>query len=166
MHGWSCDARYWRSQVPAFSRNHRVIVPDLAGHGHSGTSRTKYTMNAFGEDVQAVIQAAGSRRVILIGHSMGGSVIAEDERLGRKSYRLRDDDNIHLGRIETRLFEAVQEGQRRLGDPATEEKDREKLARFPALSPAKFRSWILPQIRRTAAAYLSRFSKRNKKTAP
>jgi pimeloyl-ACP methyl ester carboxylesterase len=76
VHGWSCDARYWRSQVPVFSRKHRVMVLDLAGHGHSGTSRTRYTMKAFGEDVQAVIQAAGSRRVILIGHSMGGSVIA------------------------------------------------------------------------------------------
>lgn len=77
VHGWSCDARYWRSQVPVFSRKHRVMVLDLAGHGHSGTSRTRYTMKAFGEDVQAVIQAAGSSRVILIGHSMGGSVIAE-----------------------------------------------------------------------------------------
>lgn len=56
--------------------------------------------------------------------------------LGRESYRLRDDDNIHLGRIEARLFEAVQEGQRRLGDPATAKKDRDMLARFPALSAA------------------------------
>ena len=77
VHGWSCDARYWRCQVPVFSRKHRVIVLDLAGHGHSGTSRTRYTMNAFGEDVQAVTEAAGTPRVILIGHSMGGSVIAE-----------------------------------------------------------------------------------------
>ena len=77
VHGWSCDARYWRAQIPVFSRKHRVMVLDLAGHGHSGTSRNRYTMKAFGEDVQAVTQAAGSRRVILIGHSMGGSVIAE-----------------------------------------------------------------------------------------
>ncbi len=77
VHGWSCDARYWRCQVPVFSRKHRVIVLDLAGHGHSGTSRTRYTMKAFGEDVQAVTEAAGTSRVILIGHSMGGSVIAE-----------------------------------------------------------------------------------------
>lgn len=77
IHGWSCDARYWRCQVPVFSRKHRVIVLDLAGHGHSGTSRTRYTMKKFGEDVQAVTEAAGTARVILIGHSMGGSVIAE-----------------------------------------------------------------------------------------
>ena len=81
VHGWSCDARYWRAQLPHFAENHRVVVLDLAGHGHSGTTRSQYTMRAFGEDVKAVIEAIGSRRVILIGHSMGGSVIAEVARL-------------------------------------------------------------------------------------
>jgi pimeloyl-ACP methyl ester carboxylesterase len=77
VHGWSCDARYWRGQVPVFSKKHRVVVLDLAGHGHSGMSRTDYTMASFGEDVRAVTESTGSRNVILIGHSMGGSVIAE-----------------------------------------------------------------------------------------
>jgi len=81
VHGWSCDARYWRAQLPHFAENHRVVMLDLAGHGHSGTTRSQYTMRAFGEDVKAVIEATGSRKVILIGHSMGGSVIAEAARL-------------------------------------------------------------------------------------
>jgi pimeloyl-ACP methyl ester carboxylesterase len=81
VHGWSCDARYWRVQIPHFSEGHRVVVLDLAGHGHSGMTRIKYTMGAFGEDVRAVTEAVGSNRVILIGHSMGGSVIAEAARL-------------------------------------------------------------------------------------
>jgi pimeloyl-ACP methyl ester carboxylesterase len=81
VHGWSCDARYWRAQVSHFSKKHRVIILDLAGHGHSGMSRAKYTMGAFGEDVQTVTEAVGIPRVILIGHSMGGSVIAEAARL-------------------------------------------------------------------------------------
>jgi len=38
-------------------------------------------MKAFGEDVQAVTEATNSQSVILIGHSMGGSVIAEAARL-------------------------------------------------------------------------------------
>ncbi len=38
-------------------------------------------MLAFGEDVRVVTESTGSRRVILIGHSMGGSVIAEAARL-------------------------------------------------------------------------------------
>ena len=77
VHGWSCDSRYWRAQVPVFSKKHRVVVLDLAGHGHSGMTREKYTMTAFGEDVRAVVNAVGSPKVILIGHSMGGAVIAE-----------------------------------------------------------------------------------------
>jgi len=81
VHGWSCDARYWREQVPYFSKNHRVVTLDLAGHGHSGTARIHYTMKAFGEDVRAVTEATGGIKVILVGHSMGGSVIAEAARL-------------------------------------------------------------------------------------
>ena len=81
VHGWSCDARYWRAQLSYFSKNHRVVVLDLAGHGHSGTTRSQYTMRLFGADVRAVTAATGSRSVILIGHSMGGTVIAEAARL-------------------------------------------------------------------------------------
>jgi pimeloyl-ACP methyl ester carboxylesterase len=80
VHGWSCDARYWRFQVPHFSKKHRVAVLDLAGHGHSGMGRAKYTMAAFGEDVAAVAEATGGQQLLLIGHSMGGSVIAEAAR--------------------------------------------------------------------------------------
>ena len=80
VHGWSCDARYWRAQVPVFSKKYRVVVLDLAGHGHSGMSRKKYSMGSFGEDVRAVTESTGSHSVILIGHSMGGSVIAEASR--------------------------------------------------------------------------------------
>lgn len=81
VHGWSCDARYWRNQVSHFSGNHCVVTLDLAGHGHSGMTRSTYTMSAFGEDVRAVAKAQGSRSIILIGHSMGGPVIAEAARL-------------------------------------------------------------------------------------
>jgi pimeloyl-ACP methyl ester carboxylesterase len=80
VHGWSCDARYWRAQVPYFAAKHQVVALDLAGHGHSGTARTRYTMKAFGEDVQAVTEAVEARKVILIGHSMGGSVVIEAAR--------------------------------------------------------------------------------------
>ena len=81
VHGWCCDARYWRAQVPVFSKKYRVVVLDLAGHGNSGMSRAKYTMGSFGEDVRAVTESSDSHSVILIGHSMGGSVIAEAARL-------------------------------------------------------------------------------------
>ncbi len=41
--------------------------------------------------------------------------------LARASYRMRDDDNIYLGRIEAQLFAAVNEGSRRLADAACQD---------------------------------------------
>ncbi|MDD2236687.1 MAG: alpha/beta hydrolase [Kiritimatiellae bacterium] len=80
VHGWSCDGRYWRNQIPYFAKDYRVLVLDLAGHGHSGQTRQKYSMEAFGEDVRAVMKDAGIQHAILIGHSMGGVVVAEAAR--------------------------------------------------------------------------------------
>lgn len=101
VHGWSCDARYWGAQVPYFSMRHRVIILDLAGHGHSGLGRSRYTMESFGEDVAAVIKAAGAERAILIGHSMGGQVIACAARIlpGRVSGLIGVDTLENVGYV-------------------------------------------------------------------
>ncbi len=81
VHGWSCDSRYWRMQVEQFAKKYRVVVMDLAGHGHSGMNRACYSMQGFAEDVQAVAEAVGSKSLILIGHSMSGEVVAHAARL-------------------------------------------------------------------------------------
>ena len=60
VHGWCCDSRYWRNQVAYFSQKYRVVMLDLAGHGHSGMTRKTYSMASFGEDVRAVTEAAGN----------------------------------------------------------------------------------------------------------
>lgn len=81
IHGWSCDSRYFREQIEPFSRRYRVVTVDLAGHGHSGAGREDFTLASFGQDVRAVADAVGGDRLILVGHSMGGLVIAEAARL-------------------------------------------------------------------------------------
>ncbi len=81
IHGWSCDARYWQKQVPAFAKEYQVITVDLAGHGHSSSNRSDFTMLSFANDVKAIIEKENIDRAILIGHSMGGGVIAEAARL-------------------------------------------------------------------------------------
>lgn len=80
VHGWSCDRSFWKGQSEQFSRQFRVVCIDLAGHGKSGQGRKDWTMNAFGSDVATVVNKLGLQRVILIGHSMGGDVIAEAAR--------------------------------------------------------------------------------------
>lgn len=54
---------------------------DLAGHGQSGSTRENYTMEAFGEDVAAVVRKVGGDRVVLVGHSMGGPVSMEAAKI-------------------------------------------------------------------------------------
>lgn len=77
IHGGSCDKSYWDSQVPYFSQKYTIVTIDLAGHGESGINRERWTMEAFGEDVTAVVNHLALKQVILIGHSMGVAVILE-----------------------------------------------------------------------------------------
>lgn len=81
VHGWSCDASYWREQVEYFKGKYHMVLIDLAGHGRSGSMRENYTMEAFGQDVLAVVKSIGAEKVVLIGHSMGALVIAHAARL-------------------------------------------------------------------------------------
>jgi pimeloyl-ACP methyl ester carboxylesterase len=81
IHGWSCDGRYWQKQIPVFAKDYQVITVDLAGHGHSSLDRSEFSMLSFAKDVKAIIDKENIDRAILIGHSMGGGVIAEAARL-------------------------------------------------------------------------------------
>ncbi|SNC75266.1 Pimeloyl-ACP methyl ester carboxylesterase [Marinobacter sp. es.048] len=81
VHGWSCDGRYWQKQIPVFANGFQVITVDLAGHGHSSLDRSNFTMLSFAKDVKAIIDKEEIDRAILVGHSMGGGVIAEAARL-------------------------------------------------------------------------------------
>lgn len=81
VHCWSCDRHLWDGVVPSLAKRWRVVTLDLAGHGESGRDRKEWTIPAFGQDVRAVVEALDLKRVILVGHSMGGPVILEAARL-------------------------------------------------------------------------------------
>jgi pimeloyl-ACP methyl ester carboxylesterase len=83
IHGWSCDSGYWDAQLQPLSRKFQIITLDLGGHGNSGIGRHGWTIESFGEDVSAVVEAINPEHVVLIGHSMGGNVaISAARRLG------------------------------------------------------------------------------------
>jgi pimeloyl-ACP methyl ester carboxylesterase len=84
VHGWSCDSRYWREQVPIFAREYRVVTMDLAGHGNSSMGRKIYSVESFGQDVKAVIEAVNAKKVIVIGHSFGGEIVATAASMEQK----------------------------------------------------------------------------------
>jgi len=82
LHGWSCDGGDWNWLAADLVADHRVIVPDLRGHGAS-THRhgRQYTPRAFAADTLRLIESLGLRDVIIVGHSLGtivASVLAAD----------------------------------------------------------------------------------------
>ena len=78
VHGWTCDATSWDAQVPAFSRDHRVITLDLPGHGRStAPSNAALSMALFARAVEAVRRDANIDKAIVVGHSMGGPVVRQ-----------------------------------------------------------------------------------------
>src|SRR5215475_302219 len=77
IHGWSCNLNFWKANIPAFTKQSRVIAIDLPGHGESDKPQVTYSMDLFARAVDAVLQDAKVERVTLIGHSMGTPVIRQ-----------------------------------------------------------------------------------------
>lgn len=74
LHGWACDHSFWDHQVAFFSRDYRVVTPDLAGHGGTPSGADGVSIESLAEDVEAVVRAESLDRVVLVGHSLGGVV--------------------------------------------------------------------------------------------
>jgi hypothetical protein len=85
VHGWSCDSRYWREQVPYFAKKYKVVTVDLAGHGHSSQNRKIYSVESFAQDVNAVIDS--NRTLIRRRNRLGSGEISTEA--GNRDYRHR-----------------------------------------------------------------------------
>lgn len=77
LHGWCGDREYWKHQLDAFAADYRVVAIDLGGHGESGKDRKQWSVTGLAGDAEAVVKALGLKRVILVGHSMGGPISLE-----------------------------------------------------------------------------------------
>jgi pimeloyl-ACP methyl ester carboxylesterase len=77
IHGGFANRSFWDEQIKAFSPRHRVVALDLPGHGESGADRKKWGMPEFGDDVRAVVEAEGLKKVVIFGNSLGGPVAVE-----------------------------------------------------------------------------------------
>ena len=80
VHGWAGRREHWDEQFEAFAHDRMVVRLDLAGHGASGRARDRWSVGAFANDVVGVVETLGLDRVVLIGHSLGGSVIVDAAR--------------------------------------------------------------------------------------
>jgi 3-oxoadipate enol-lactonase len=68
------NLQMWDEQMPAFAEHFRVIRYDRRGHGQSDVPAGPYSMERFGRDVIAVLDALGVEKTNWCGLSMGGMV--------------------------------------------------------------------------------------------
>src|SRR5690606_1304404 len=72
VHGYPLSGELWDGVLPYFQTDHRLIVPDLRGHGRSEVA-DRAEMDDLADDLLAVLEAADEHRpVVLVGMSMGG----------------------------------------------------------------------------------------------
>ena len=73
LHGLGDRGTSWAPVHARFAERFRVITVDLRGHGDSDRPGT-YSLQLMCDDVADLLDHLGSRRVTVIGHSMGGMV--------------------------------------------------------------------------------------------
>ncbi|MET9385161.1 alpha/beta hydrolase [Streptomyces sp. NPDC002928] len=73
LHGLTSDGTAWDEVAAHFGDRHRVLVPDLRGHGRSPHPGT-YSFELMRDDVAALVDELGLEKATFIGHSLGGVV--------------------------------------------------------------------------------------------
>lgn len=75
LHGWACGGDDWNWLATDLVADHRVVVPDLRGHGASTQAHgQRYPPQLFIADTLRLIEDLGLRDVVIIGHSLGAIV--------------------------------------------------------------------------------------------
>ena len=74
VHGLGGTIENWRALAPALAARHRVLVPDLPGHGRSAPLLEARNLDPLAEAVLGVADAEKVREGVWIGHSLGGVV--------------------------------------------------------------------------------------------
>jgi sigma-B regulation protein RsbQ len=77
-HGFGCDSNMWRYVAPEFEADHRVVLFDHVGAGHSDTAaydRKKYgSLRGYADDVLEILEALGLTDVVFVGHSVSAMI--------------------------------------------------------------------------------------------
>jgi len=74
LHGFLENKTMWKAFVPELAKKHRVITIDLLGHGETECLGYVHVMEDQADMIYALMLFLKIRKVVLVGHSMGGYV--------------------------------------------------------------------------------------------
>jgi pimeloyl-ACP methyl ester carboxylesterase len=75
VHGLGGSATNWVELAPLLAGHHRLVVPDLPGHGGSEPLAGVSGLQPYADRVAAVMEHEGIAPAPVIGHSLGGLVV-------------------------------------------------------------------------------------------
>lgn len=76
LHGPGESALWWIRVIPDLVRTHRVLAPDLPGHGDSALPKERLEPNRVMEWLDRLIAGTCPSPPVLIGHALGGAIAA------------------------------------------------------------------------------------------
>ena len=74
IHGLMSSSATWTDQVQRLAVRHRVIAPDLFGHGASDKPVGDYSLGAHAASLRDLFDTIGVSSAIVVGHSLGGGI--------------------------------------------------------------------------------------------
>ncbi len=77
LHAFPADHAMWIPAARLLADDYRVILPDLRGHGASGTGEGPAIMKKHVADVRAICDQVGVHQAVFAGVSIGGYVLFE-----------------------------------------------------------------------------------------
>jgi pimeloyl-ACP methyl ester carboxylesterase len=75
VHGLGGAASNWTELAPLLARRHRLLVPDLPGHGGSSALPGVSGLEPYADRVALVAERERMLPAPVVGHSLGGSVV-------------------------------------------------------------------------------------------
>lgn len=77
VHGVMITGDMFEPVLDRFAARHRVIVPDLRGHGRSRTLPPPYTVEQLARDLSRLLDHLDVRSADVLGYSQGGAVVQQ-----------------------------------------------------------------------------------------
>jgi len=75
LHGAGGASHSWRDLAPLLAESHRVIAPDLPGHGFTRLGAMQRSgIDLMAQDLAALLGRIGAAPSVLVGHSAGGAL--------------------------------------------------------------------------------------------